>query len=105
MLGEVGRVKMPEEKCDLAGMEHHDFNWVGYQNDRRYVLLVMNHKETVNVLVRPHEAHLGVYAGTPHILVGSGGAFHQIDATRAGINWQVEIPQGGTAMLIWERIQ
>ena len=65
VLGEGGRVKMPEEKCDLVGLEHHDFNWVGYQNDRRYMLLVMNHKEAVNVLVRPHEAHLGVYHQYP----------------------------------------
>ncbi|MHB8952678.1 MAG: LamG-like jellyroll fold domain-containing protein [Pirellulaceae bacterium] len=105
VLGEEGRVKMPEDKCDLTGLEHYDFNWIGYQNERCYMLVVMNHKEAINVLVRPHEAHLGVYTGTPRVLVGSGGAFDQIDASRAGVNWRVEIPPAGTAMLIWDRIR
>ena len=105
VLGEAGRIKMPEDKCDLMGREHYDYNWVGYQNDHRCVLLVMNHKEAVSVLVRPHEAHLGVYSRPPQVLVGTGGTFHAVESVRDGINWRVEIPECGTAMLIWDRIR
>ena len=68
------------------------------------MLLVMNHKEKVSVLVRPHEAHLGVYSRPPQVLVGSGGTFQPLEAVRDGTNWRVEIPEGGTAMLIWDRM-
>lgn len=105
VLGEPGRVKMPEERCDLMGLEHHDFNWVGYQNDQRYVLLVMNHKEPLTVTVRAREAHLGVYTRPPQVLVGAGAAFHRADAAAEGINWRVDIPAGGTVLLIWDRLR
>lgn len=105
VLGSPGRVKMPEEKCDVAGVEHLDVNWVGYQNDRQYVLLVMNHQEPVSVLVRPHEAHLDVWSRPPRILVGSHGRFHEQPVRRQGLHYLVALPEEGTALLVWDRIK
>ena len=105
VLGLPGRVKMPEEKCDVAGIEHTDINWVGYQNDDQYALLVMNHKEALSVLVRPHEAHLDVWKRAPRVLVGSGGRFQEQPMKRQGVQYRVSIPQDGTAIVIWDRIK
>jgi hypothetical protein len=35
-------------------------------NDNNCLLLLMNHKERVNVAVRPHETHLDVYTPADH---------------------------------------
>ena len=96
---------MPEEKCDVNGIEHYQINWVGYQNPQHYALLVMNHKEALTVAVRPHEAHLDVYSRPPRLLVGAGGFFREVPAARKGVQYLVEIPAGGTALLVWERIK
>jgi hypothetical protein len=105
LFGVPGRVKMPEEKCDVNGMEHYDVNWVGYQNEDHYALLVMNHQEKVVVAVRPHEAHLDVYSRPPRLLAGSDGKYHEIQAVRKGLQYLIDLPPRGTALLIWERIK
>lgn len=105
VLGESGRVKMPEEKCDVAGIEHYDVNWVGYENDAKYVLLVMNHKEKLTVAIRPHEAHLDVYCREPRILVSAGKGFVEAKIVKKGVQYMVAIPAGGTALLVWDRIR
>jgi hypothetical protein len=78
---------------------------VGYQNREQYALLVMNHKEAVTVAIRPHEAHLDVYSRPPRLLIGAGGKFRELPAARKGVQYLVEIPAQGTAMLVWERIK
>jgi hypothetical protein len=105
LLGQPGRVKMPEEKCDVNGLEHYQINWVGYQNHQQYALVVMNHKEAVTVAVRPHEAHLDVYSRAPRILVSTGEQFREIPAARRGVQYLIEIPARDTALLVWERIK
>ncbi|HEX2747779.1 MAG TPA: hypothetical protein VHM91_07265, partial [Verrucomicrobiales bacterium] len=69
VLGQSGRVKMPEERCDVTPMDHIDVNWAGYQNDTQYVLMLMNHQEACTVAVRPHEAHLDVWTRSPRVVV------------------------------------
>jgi hypothetical protein len=105
LLGAPGRVKMPEEKCDVNGFEHYDINWVGYQNQDQYCLLLMNHKEQVTVAVRPREAHLDVYSRPPRLLVGGDGKFRELSATKKGIQYLIDLPPCGTALLIWQRIK
>jgi len=105
VLGVPGRVKMPEERCDVAGFEHHDLNWVGYQNDSQYVLLVMNHKEPLRVAIRPHEAHLGVYCRPPKVLVSGPRAYEAVPAEKQGEQTVVGIPAEGTALVVWDRIR
>lgn len=106
VLGAEGRVKMPEEKCDVTGIDHYDVNWTGYQNDLKYVLLVMNHKEKVTVAIRPHEAHLDVYNREPQIMVGIGkGGYKEAKVVKKGVQYMVEIPRNGNAILIWDRIK
>jgi len=127
VLGAPGRVKMPEEKCDVQGIDHIDINWVGYQNDDRYMLLIMNHHEKTTVMVRPHEAHLGVYTRPPQVLVGRGeekgsgsfprngpeGASQKMNltpflpakVTRRGVQYEFEIPDQATALLVWDAMK
>ena len=105
VLGRPGRVKMPEEKCDVNGIGHYDINWVGYQNDEKYMLLVMNHKQKLTVAIRPHEAHLDVYTRPPHILVAGGKGFAVAKVVKKGVQYMVDIPAGGTALLVWERVR
>ena len=105
VLGATGRIKMPEEKCDVNGIEHYDINWVGYQNDRKYMLLIMNHKESLTVAVRPHEAHLDVYNRPPQILIGDRKTFHEAPVVKQGVQYMVTIPKGETALLLWNRIK
>ena len=100
-----GRVKMPEERCEVTGIEHIDVNWVGYQNDEQYVLLIMNHKEPLTVAVRPREAHLGVYTKPPQLLVSDGGEYRAETVERRGTQYEVRIPERGTALLVWERMR
>lgn len=88
---------MPEEKCDIQGIEHFDINWMEYQNGLQYVLMIMNHKEKLNVLVRPHEAHLDVYCRPPRILVGSGKDYKEIKVVKHGVHYIVNIPENSTA--------
>ena len=89
----------------MNGLEHYQINWVGYQNQQQYALLVMNHREAVTVAIRPHEAHLDVYSRPPRLLVGAGGKFSEVSAARKGVQYLVEIPAQGTALLVWERIK
>jgi hypothetical protein len=96
---------MPEEKCDVNGLEHYQINWVGYQSQQQYALLVMNHKEAVAVAIRPHEAHLDVYSRPPRLLVGAGGKFREVPAATRGVQYLVDIPAQGAALLVWERIK
>jgi len=105
VLGTPGRVRMPEEKCDVFGVDHYDINWVGYRNDDKYALLVMNHKEKLQVLVRPHEAHLEIYTRAPRVLVGSGSDYKLVETVKNGVNYQVEIPANANALLVWDRIK
>ncbi len=105
VLDDSGRVKMPEERCDVTGIDHYDINWVGYENDYKYALLVMNHKQKLTVMVRPHEAHLGIYCRPPRILVGSGKDYHEVVVTRQGVQYKVEIPAKANALLVWDRIK
>ncbi|MDO8587302.1 MAG: LamG-like jellyroll fold domain-containing protein [Armatimonadota bacterium] len=105
VLGLPGRVKMPEEKCDVNGIDHYDINWVGYQNDANYVLLLMNHKEKVTVAVRPHEAHLDVYTKAPKVLIGSGRTYEPASVVKKGVQYFVDIPAKGSAVLVWDRIK
>lgn len=105
VLGESGRIKMPEEKCDVNGIDHYDINWVGYSNDLNYALLVMNHKERVRVAIRPHEAHLDVYTRTPRILIGSGKAYEPVPVVKKGVQYFVDIPAKANAILVWDRIK
>jgi len=105
LLGSPGRVKMPEEKCDIAGVEHADINWVGYENDTQYALLMMNHGESVGVLVRPHEAHLGVDSRQPRLLVGTKGRSLEQTAKRQGAHYLIRLPREGTALLVWARMR
>jgi len=105
VLGAPGRIKMPEEKCDVHSYEHYDINWVGYQNDLKYVLLVMNHKEAVRVAVRPHEAHLDVYSRPPRILIGDKDQWREVSVTKEGIQYLIKIPENGNALLVWDRIK
>ncbi len=105
VLGAPGRIKMPEEKCEVHSYEHYDINWVGYQNDLQYALLVMNHKQTVRVAVRPHEAHLDVYSRPPRILVGAPDQWREVSARKEGIQYVIEIPENGNALVIWDRIK
>jgi len=104
VLGLPGRVKMPEERCDVAGIDHTDINWTGYCNDQKYILLVMNHKEKCRVMIRPHEAHLDILTQPPQILVGSGSNYKEVKPVRNGVQYLVTIPADGTAILIWDRI-
>jgi hypothetical protein len=83
----------------------YQINWVGYQNQNQYALLVMNHKEAVTVAIRPHEAHLDVYSRPPRLLVGTGGKFREVPAARKGVQYLVELPAQGTGLLVWERIK
>jgi hypothetical protein len=96
---------MPEEKCDVTGIEHIDINWVGCQNDMQYVLVIMNHKEGVTVMVRPHEAHLDVYTRTPRVLVGSGQEYREVRVSKRGMQYQLDIPKKATALMVWDRIR
>jgi hypothetical protein len=105
VLGAPGRVKMPEERCDVHGQDHYDINWVGYQNDRQYALLVMNHQEKVRVAIRPHEAHLDVYRCPPRILVGNGRDYREVKAVKKGVEYLVDLPEKGSALLVWDRIK
>ena len=105
MLGAAGRIKMPEERCDVTPFEHGDVNWVGYRNDASYVLLLMNHKEQVTVAVNPHEGHLDVYTRVPRLLVSDGRQWNAVEPARKGMQYMVELPAGGSALLIWERIK
>lgn len=105
VLGHPGRVRMPEEKIDITGMDHYDINWTGYQNLDNYALLVMNHKEKVTVAIRPHEAHLGVYTRAPRVLVGDGKAYRETKVAKKGVQYLVDIPEKGSAILIWDRIK
>ena len=105
ILSQPGRVKMPEEKCDVNGIDHYDINWVGYQNDQKYLLLVMNHKEKVTVAIRPHEAHLDVYCRPPRILVGNGKSYKEVEVVQRGVQYLVDIPAKQTALLMWDRIK
>ena len=105
VLGEPGRVKMPEEKCDVSGIEHHDINWVGYQNSSKYALLVMNHKQELTVAIRPHEAHLDVYCRPPRILVGSARAYKELKPQKKGEQYTVDMPANASAILVWERMR
>jgi len=104
VLGRPGRVKMPEERCDVTGIDHYDINWVGYQNDSHYVLLIMNHKQRVRVAVRPHEAHLGCYTRPPHVVIVGDGQSRGLNPRRTGVQYLVDIPQNGTALLFWDRM-
>lgn len=105
VLGEPGRVKMPEERCDVTGIDHFDVNWAGYRNDRAYVLMLMNHQEKTTVAVRPHEAHLDCYTRPPHILVSDGKECGEVAVIKKGVQYFVEIPAKATAILIWDRIR
>jgi hypothetical protein len=105
VLGQPGRVKLPEEKCDVNGIDHYDINWVGYCNDTQYLLLVMNHKQKVTVAIRPHEAHLDVYCRPPRILVGNGKSYEEVKVVKKGVQYLVTIPEKQTALLIWDRIK
>lgn len=105
VLGEPGRVKMPEEKCDVNGIDHIDINWVGYSNDEKYCLLVMNHKAKVTVAIRPHEAHLDVYTRPPHILIGNGAQYKQVPVIKKGVQYMVDIPENASAVLVWDRMK
>lgn len=105
VLGAPGRIKMPEERCDITGIDHYDINWVGYQNDRHYALLVMNHKERVRVMLRPHEAHMDVYTRPPKVLVGSGDRYREVKAGKQGVQYVVDIPEKANALFIWDRIK
>ena len=106
VLGGSGRIKMPEEKCDINGIEHYDYNWVGYQNDQYYVLLLMNHKEKLTLHVRPHEAHLGIYSRPPRILVSDNKAgYQEAPVVKKGVQYELTLPEKGTALLIWDRIK
>jgi hypothetical protein len=102
---QAGRVKMPEERCEVSGIEHIDVNWVGYQNDEQYMLLIMNHKEPVTVAVRPREAHLGVTTKPPQVLISDGGAYRVEKVEKRGTQYEVHIPERGTALLVWERMR
>ncbi|MEI6914233.1 MAG: hypothetical protein WCL39_03790, partial [Armatimonadota bacterium] len=105
VLGLDGRVKMPEERCDVTGIDHYDINWAGYRNDQKYVLMVMNHQEKLTTAIRPHEAHLDIYTRSPRILVGSGDSFKEVAVVKKGVQYMVDIPAKGTALLIWDRIR
>jgi hypothetical protein len=106
VLGEAGRIRMPEERCDVQPVEHIDVNWVGAGNDRQYLLVLMNHQEDVTVLVRPHEAHLGVYSRQPRILVAPpGGDYRPCPVSRRGVQYEIRLPARGTALLVWDRIR
>lgn len=105
VLGEPGRIKMPEERCDVNGIDHYDINWVGYANDESYALLVMNHKEKTTVAIRPHEAHLEVYIRAPRIFVGAGKAYDEVKPIKRGVQYMVDVPAGANALLVWDRIK
>ncbi len=105
VLGAPGRVKLPESKCDITSFEHYDINWVGYQNDLQYALLVMNHKEAVRIAVRPQEAHLDVYTKPPKLLISDQGKWREVEAHKDGIQYIVEVPAEGNALFIWDRIK
>ena len=105
VLGASGRIKMPEEKCDVNGIDHYDINWVGYSNDLKYALLVMNHKEKITVAIRPHEAHLDVYTRAPKILIGNGRTYKPTPVVKKGVQYFVDIPAKGNAILVWDRIK
>ena len=105
VLGEPGRIKMPEERCDVNGIDHYDINWVGCANDHNYVLLVMNHKERTRVAVRPHEAHLDVYTRPPRVLVGNRRTYREVRPTKNGVQYVVDIPADASALLVWDRIK
>jgi hypothetical protein len=105
VLGAPGRIKMPEEKCDFTPFEHYDINWIGCQNDYQYALVLMNHKETVRVAVRPHEAQLDVYTRVPRILVKNGTEWKVVVPEKDGIQYMVSVPEKGTAIMIWDRIK
>ncbi|HWB07556.1 MAG TPA: hypothetical protein VG796_31325 [Verrucomicrobiales bacterium] len=107
VLGQSGRVKMPEERCDVTPMDHIDVNWAGYQNDTQYVLMLMNHQEACAVAVRPHEAHLDVWTRLPRILISGEkeGDWREIPVEKRGVQYSVNLPAKGTALLVWERIR
>jgi hypothetical protein len=104
VLGLPGRVKMPEERCDVHGIDHIDINWVGYANDQKYVLVVMNHKERCRVMVRPHNAHLDVVTKPPRVLVNSKKGYRGAKPLAQGVHYLLDVPAGGTATIIWDRI-
>jgi len=96
---------MPEERCDVNGIDHYDINWAGYCNDDRYVLLVMNHKEKTTVAIRPHEAHLEVYTRPPRALVGTGREYAPAKVVRRGAQYMLAVPANANAILVWDRIK
>lgn len=105
VLGDSGRIKMVEERCDIQGIDHYDINWIGYANDRQFALLIMNHKEKTEVMVRPHEAHLDVYCRPPRVLIGSGKNYREVNAARRGVQYTLDIPANSNAILVWDRIK
>ena len=105
VLGLPGRVRMPEERCDVTGIDHYDINWAGYQNDEKYRLVVMNHQEKVSVAVRLHER---MWTAT-RVRRGFSWAEARSSAScpraRKGVQYLVDIPEKSTAILIWDRIR
>ena len=105
VLDAPGRVKMPEEKCDVQGVGHIDINWAGFENDQKYMLVVMNHKEALKVMVRPHEAQLDLKTKAPQILVGDGKEYKPVEVKKEGVQYVVDLSAKGTALLVWDRLE
>lgn len=65
----------------------------------------MNHTQEVTATVRPRETHLDVYTRPPRVLVGTEGKFREIQAVCKGVQYAIDLPPRGTALLMWERIK
>ena len=103
VMGEPGRVLMPEEKCEVLSLGHNDINWIGYQNSRKFALLVLNHKEQSSVIIKPNPAQLGLDPNSVRILIGSGKSYRQAKFAKVGSGLKITIPKGETALLVWDR--
>ena len=67
--------------------------------------MIMNHKEKLDVFVRPHEAHLDVYCRSPRILVGTGKGYKEAKVVKKGVHYVVNIPKNSNALFVWDRIK
>jgi len=105
VLGFPGELRMPYERCDIAGVNHTEVTSAGYLNDEKFVLMLMNQGKSTPIMVRPHEAHLDIYTRAPRVLVGGGKGFKEIPAVRKGVQYWVDVPERSTALMIWDRIR
>ena len=97
---------MPEEKCDVNGIDHYDINWVGYQNDAKYAPAgdePQGEAHSRRSPARGAPGRLQPPAAHPDRVRAKATSEAPVD--KAGVQYMVDIPAGGTALLVWDRIK